>query len=496
MNRREMLRRATFLAIGCAGNIPTLLSQGVVSAVRSTQSEALPSNQSLRAKGPLKIHPNNPRYFTDGSGRAILLVGSHTWATLQDIGVAPVRPFDWKGFLDLLQSHHHNFMRNWTWEQTAWAPWTSDKILFTPTIYQRTGPGTGLDNEPKFDLTKFNPEFFDRLRRRVIDAGERGVYVSVMLFQGFSFLKPFLHCDPWPGHPYNERNNINGFNGDLNRDSVIDLDRPEVRELQVAYIRKVVDTVNDLDNVLYEVINEGGNREWDWWVVDTVKKYQSRKPKQHPIGVTGAGSETLADMLASPADWISPDFRISNIKTDPLAWEGRKVSILDTDHIWGHGGTSAWVWKSFLRGHNPILMDSWEPIPGTPCGAVNWAAQAGYPTRDLNRRDDPTWEPVRKAMGHALSYATRMNLAASLPHGELASTGYCLGNPGEEYLVYLPEGDEVMVDLTQANRELESEWMHPVEGTITPGGKVKGGAKKKFTVPFLGPAVLYCKAIE
>ena len=28
----------------------------------------------------------NPRYFTDGSGKAILLAGDHTWYTLQDSG--------------------------------------------------------------------------------------------------------------------------------------------------------------------------------------------------------------------------------------------------------------------------------------------------------------------------------------------------------------------------------------------------------------------------
>ena len=56
-----------------------------------------------------------------------------------------------------------------------------------------------------------------------------------------------------------------------------------------AYVRKVVDTVNDLDNVIYEVINEGGEKEWDWWVVETARSYQQNKPKQHPIGITGHG---------------------------------------------------------------------------------------------------------------------------------------------------------------------------------------------------------------
>ena len=85
---------------------------------------------------------------------------------------------------------------------------------------------------------------------------------------------------------------------------------------------------------------------------------------------------------------------------DPPAWDGKKVAVLDTDHLWGHGGTPSWAWKSFCRGYNTLLMDSWVPIPGHPCGEVNWASRPGYPTRDLNRADAWVWEPVRKAIGN------------------------------------------------------------------------------------------------
>ena len=34
------------------------------------------------ATGPLRVNPANRRYFTDGSGKAIYLAGSHTWANL------------------------------------------------------------------------------------------------------------------------------------------------------------------------------------------------------------------------------------------------------------------------------------------------------------------------------------------------------------------------------------------------------------------------------
>jgi hypothetical protein len=451
------------------------------------------SADAVSAKGPLRIHPRNPRYFTDGTGRAVFLTGSHTWANLQDTGIPPVRPFDWTGYLEMMRQHNHNFMRLWSWEQAAWAPWTSDKIVFEPHPYLRKGPGTALDGGLKFDLQAFNPEYFKRMRARITEAGKLGIYVSIMLFQGFSSKKPGCG-NPWPGNPFNVQNNINGIDSDKNQDASIDLDLPKVREIQTAYIKKVIDSVNDLNNVLYEVVNEGGEKSWDWFVVDTVHQYETGKPKQHPVGLTGYGAESLSEMLASKAEWVSPgsgDGR--NFMTDPPAWNGNKVCVLDTDHLWGHGGTVPWAWKSLVRGYNTLLMDAWEPIAGKPCPEVNWGPRIGYPRRNLNRRDDPTWEPVRKAIGHTRTWASRMDLAAMTPSTDIASTGYCLANPGREYLVYLPEGDQVALTLPPAYGSLQVEWMHPVDGTIVPGGTLRAGARKYFAVPFVGPAVLYVR---
>jgi hypothetical protein len=83
-----------------------------------------------------------------------------------------------------------------------------------------------------------------------------------------------------------------------------------------------------------------------------------------------------------------------------------------------------------------------------------------------------------------------MNLADLTPRCELASTQYCLAHPGQEYLVYLPDGGEVTVDLSAAAGPLAVEWMPPVEGVLTPGGTAEGGAARTFTAPFAGDAVL------
>src|SRR3954453_18771534 len=79
-------------------------------------------SQAETATGPLRILKTNPRYFTDGSGKAIYLTGTQNWNNFQDNGHRfpdrqdPPPPFDYNAYLDFLQAHNHNFFRLWRWE--------------------------------------------------------------------------------------------------------------------------------------------------------------------------------------------------------------------------------------------------------------------------------------------------------------------------------------------------------------------------------------------
>jgi hypothetical protein len=108
-----------------------------------------------------------------------------------------------------------------------------------------------------------------------------------------------------------------------------------------------------------------------------------------------------------------------------------------------------------------------------------------YDGEVLGEPFDPKFELLRLNLGYALRYAKKMNIAEMIPRNELASTQYCLANPGREYLVYLPDGDKVAVDLSAV------EWFNPRTGTTTGGGMSAGGSMIDFTVPFDGDAVLY-----
>jgi hypothetical protein len=84
-----------------------------------------------------------------------------------------------------------------------------------------------------------------------------------------------------------------------------------------------------------------------------------------------------------------------------------------------------------------------------------------------------------------------MDLASMVPSNDLASTGYCLANPEVEYLVYLPDGGKVTVDLSAASGTLAVEWFNPSTGEATSGETAAGGESREFTAPFSGDAVLY-----
>ena len=444
------------------------------------------------AKGPLRRNPANPYYFTDGSGKAIYLTGSHTWSNLMDRGQTnPIAvAFDYVNYLKWMVDHNYNFMRLWTAELPNVSGSSDDpegRHVAVPWKWLRTGPGSADDGGLKFDLSKLDQRYFDRMRYRVTLAGRNGIYVSIMFFNGFEWQSDTNAHD---GDPFAVTNNINGVNCPGICPTSTSEITDEVWEIESAYLRKVVDTVNDLDNVLYEVTNESGSPYSDAWqarVIEYVKHYEETKPKHHPIGMTyqyqGGSDLTLYN---SNADWFSSGSHVP--RTD-----GRKVIINDTDHAFSYhefkdqGPTSqrTWVWENFTSGNNVIFMDPY---------LTKWP-ERNYPggsTADIGmgNKPDPYWNGIRDAMGATLTYANRMNLVAMKPEAELSSTEFCLAARGSEYLVYNPSARPFSVQLDHGTYQYE--WFNPSTNIVVDSGTITVAAgKQMFTPPFSGDSVLY-----
>jgi hypothetical protein len=452
----------------------------------------------------LKTHSDNPRYFEDGGGHAILLSGVNNGWELQDNGFSTLITIDWEAYLDYLDENGLNYIRLWRIESTRGNASTQE--LATPMPYHRTGSDRALDGKAQFDLDAFNQAYFDRMRDRCLSASERGMYVCIMLFEkhsSFNQRKSNGSEYPWKAHPFHPANNLNGVSPDIDRDgnpreihhlSKSDYDGSQRRRsertlsYQKAYIRKVIDTTHDLENVIYEICNEAlpdsESDQWQAHLANYAKQYQLEKPLQHLIGFTGPGVETLGDpwpaleeQMIDAVAFVSPR-NADEYRSSPPETHGRKIIFADSDHINPFGRDEIWVWKSFLRGYHPQALEAYGSLE-----------------EDLPRIDYARDRRVRESLGLCLDYAHRIDLATLIPRSDLSSAGYCLANPGFEYLALVLSEESVTLTLQDDEGEYLLEWLNIETGDRAKAETVK--AKKRITLspPGQSSAIAWLKRI-
>jgi Putative collagen-binding domain of a collagenase/Family of unknown function (DUF6298) len=456
--------------------------------------------------GELSVSANH-HYFKDGTGRPILLNGSQTWNTLQDWGTdgAP-QPVDFDQFVKFLTTHGHNFTLLWTVEMPKFCNLpvvASDPPQFTvsPFPWERTGPGNATDGGLKFDLTKYDPQFFNRLRSRVESLNRAGVYAGVYLFTG-EFLNVFRCADD--GYPFTGANNVNGVDdgyagGTRGIGSVIMTAPNPITKYQDAYVDKVIDTLNDLPNVLW-IVSEEAPPQSLWWnrhLIAHIRAYESTKPHLHPIGYAAPIGVRDTVIYDSDADWVAPWAKISPASSCGAGKPSCKVNINDSDHtyfgMWNDSPrvNRNWAWENFASGNQVLFMDPY--VVDYPREDRNHCVG---PYKGICAAPDPRWENVRNTLGYILKVSRKLNRAEMAPHGTLSSTGFCLAQATSteaEYLVYAPTGGVFTVDLSamQRSRQLAVEWFNPATGAEMKADPVSAGSTKQtFTPPFAGDAVL------
>src|SRR5262245_25865950 len=301
------------LARGCSllckiSAIVAALSVALLGAAAAEPSTA-------KITGPL-VASGNPNYFKDARGAVLILAGSHTWNTLQDWGShGSPQTLDFNAYVSFLIAHEHNFTLLWATElpkvcglptRAHFAPY----LTVSPHPWRRTGPGTATDGGLKFDLTKLDQSYFDRLRTRTETLRDAGIYVGVYLFTG-EFLNKF-RCSS-DGYPFTGANNINavddGYDGGAQGIGAISMNAPNaITAFQDAYVEKVIDTLNDLPNVLW-VVSEEAPKTSMWWnshQISHIRAYESTKPHQHPIGYGAVMEAPDSTLYNSDADWVKP----------------------------------------------------------------------------------------------------------------------------------------------------------------------------------------------
>jgi len=234
------------------------------------------------ASDPIKLHPDNPHYsLWRGKPTVLITSGEHYGAVLN-------RDFDYIRYLKTLNSHGLNLTRVFSGayceppgafniEDNTLAP--QKGRLVCPWARSDT-PGYAFGGN-KFDLTRWDRDYFRRLRDFLAEAGRRGVVVEVVFFC------PFYDDSMWNLSPMHVANNVNGI-GNVRRQDVYTLQEEKLTAVQEAMVRRIVEELQSFDNVYYEICNEpyerGGQTDaWQARIAETIVKAEERLADKHLI---------------------------------------------------------------------------------------------------------------------------------------------------------------------------------------------------------------------
>ncbi len=442
---------------------------------------------AAQGAGPIQLHPENPHYFLFHGKPAILIAsGEHYGAVLN-------LDFDYKRYLDELQAKGLNLTRTFsgTFLETTATPNIPDNTLapssperFASPWLRTSTPGA-VDGANRFDLTKWNEDYFHRLKDFVAEADKRGVVVELVLFG-------FLYNDElWNVNPMNPKNNVNGV-GDVRKEEVLTLRHPKLNRVQTEYVRKVVTELRDRDNLYYEVINEPYTRpgeigqDFQDLLIQTIVETEAGFPKKHLIAQNYAnGFEFIR--RPNPAVSVLNFHYASPPITVALNYDLMKPVALDED---GFEGTTdfpyrANAWEFILAGgavysnvdfsFTPDHPDGTYVVPPvlTHGGSASSRTQLGILLKFMEGFDflrmvpDTSFIKGGARRGELLTYNWRQNgLSWRLREETPEARVWALAEKGKAYAVYLRGAYTSSLTLELPAGSYQAEWLNTKTGAV------------------------------
>lgn len=429
----------------------------------------------LAADAPISLHPENGHYFLWGNRPTILVTSGEHYGSVLNL------EFDYRRYLDELKRHGLNHTRTFsgTYREIPSSFGIADNSLaphpnrFVCPWPRSDQPGY-FDGGNKFDLTKWDSAYFERLKDFLACAKQAGVVVELNLFC------PMYGDDLWKACPMNAANNVNGV-GNCPREEAFALKHQDLTDVQLAVTRKIVEEVREFDNLYFEVCNEpyfgGVELSWQHRIADAIVEAERKQSSHHLISMNIANGRAKVENphasvsifnfhYCDPPDTVDMNYGLNKvIGENETGFRGSDDAIYRTEgwmFMLAGGGLYNNLDYSFTPSHPDGTLAGYSS-PGGGSAALRSQLRVlkdfiesfdfihMTPARDIVRKVEPAL-PNRAMMKQGQAYAIYLHVP--------------LANKPEniKQLEATPQHARLTLELPAGNYSLE--WMRPTDGRI------------------------------
>ncbi len=399
----------------------------------------------------------------------------------------------------------------------VWAP-------FYEMPWARSGQGLAWDGLSRFDLSRYNPWYFQRHREFAQHAAEQGFLVFYDLYNTHNVLEIGPH---WVDYAWRPANNINNTGlpeppplKPHNRNDVgnefFSTANPELRKLHRAYMLHTFDELGDQLNVIFGMAYQyAGPLEFEQFFQDVALEWEATHPGKHIRIALTTSKQTTDAILNDPVrskQIAAVDMRYWEYKPDgslfaPRAGENHAFRELISKEFPGYTDTppvttpqQVYRYTREYRDRYPDIAfmpmeDGAGPIPILMGGAASQsglvggrppatkptpeqAASAMYPLRPTAAAQAGAVNPDRIVENFVATYLASDLMKMSPQDGwtEAPERTWTLAgrSEAEPVLIYSLAGPEITLARALPASRYAALWFDPRTGSARPAGSVSG----------------------
>ncbi len=390
---------------------------------------------------------------------------------------------------------------------------TDDKAAppFLEQPWARSGTGTAWDGLSRYDLTKFNAWYFNRLKEFAALCEKKGTILFHNFYMQHALLETEAHYVDFPWRPTNCIQNTEMPDKLPAANSFYDVSRPERRRLHRMYIRKCLDELGGYANVIHLTSEEyTGSREFVEFWIDTILAWEQETGKRVKIGLAAPKDVTDAiladpvrgariDTVCMSAWWYKSDGTLYAPKGGremPGRYMGKLVEQTSPESLYRgvreyrqkypqkaiilhHRADVDKMW-SFLMAGGSMLISGMQYSDSSP-PKEPWEPPDAYIAPAESALIQPTYDFIRTHLSDALRRMAPTDIVANKD-----GPSWCLAKEGENYLVFALKGGPIELDLSGTpGVTYAARWFDPRRGSLKSAEPeiVKGGKTISFTAP-------------